>query len=62
MSVRGRPKAPETKPVMVRMTEDLIDQIDEVRKEQDGLPTRPEMIRRMVEDWLSQHTSADKTN
>jgi metal-responsive CopG/Arc/MetJ family transcriptional regulator len=44
------------------MTEDLMDQIDEVRKEQDGLPTRPEMIRRMVEDWLSQHTRADTTN
>ena len=62
MSARGRPKAPETKPVMVRMTEDLIDQIDDVRKQQDGLPTRPEMIRRMVEDWLAQHAGTDTTN
>jgi metal-responsive CopG/Arc/MetJ family transcriptional regulator len=38
---------------MVRMTDDLVDKIDEARKLQSDLPTRPEMIRRMLEEWLT---------
>lgn len=48
---RGRPKSTETKPVMVRMTEELIAKIDDARMAETDLPTRPEMIRRMLEDW-----------
>ncbi|UTH46151.1 ribbon-helix-helix protein, CopG family [Loktanella salsilacus] len=40
---------------MVRMTDDLVDKIDEARKLQSDLPTRPEMIRRMLEDWLARN-------
>jgi metal-responsive CopG/Arc/MetJ family transcriptional regulator len=55
MSGRGRPRSADTKPVMVRMTDDLVDKIDEARKLQSDLPTRPEMIRRMLEDWLARN-------
>ena len=47
----GRPEA-DTKPVMIRMSNDLIDQIDAYRRTLDGLPTRPEVIRRIVADFL----------
>ena len=55
MAGRGRPRTADTKPVMVRMTDDLVDKIDEARKLQSDLPTRPEMIRRMLEDWLARN-------
>jgi metal-responsive CopG/Arc/MetJ family transcriptional regulator len=55
MAGRGRPRSADTKPVMVRMTDDLVDKIDEARKLQSDLPTRPEMIRRMLEDWLARN-------
>ena len=55
MAGRGRPKSTETKPVMVRMTDELIGKIDAARMTEEGLPTRPEMIRRMVEDWLERN-------
>ncbi|WP_373030624.1 ribbon-helix-helix protein, CopG family [Sulfitobacter sp.] len=47
----GRPKI-DSEAVNVRLTRDVIGRIDEARKEQPDLPTRPEMIRRMIEDWL----------
>ncbi|WP_392337154.1 ribbon-helix-helix protein, CopG family [Loktanella salsilacus] len=53
MAGRGRPRSADTKPVMVRMTDDLVDKIDEARKLQSDLPTRPEMIRRMLQEWLA---------
>ncbi|WP_281242601.1 hypothetical protein [Loktanella fryxellensis] len=37
------------------MTDNLIDQIDRTRMLQPDLPTRPKMIRRMLEEWLAQH-------
>ena len=40
---------------MVRMTPDLIARIDEARRQVDDLPSRPEMIRRMLEDWLAKN-------
>ena len=55
MAGRGRPRSAETKPVMVRMTDGLVDKIDDARKLQSDLPTRPEMIRRMLEDWLARN-------
>ena len=29
-----------------------IEAIDMERKQQDDLPSRPEMIRRMIDDWI----------
>ncbi|WP_417264302.1 ribbon-helix-helix protein, CopG family [Celeribacter sp.] len=48
---RGRPKT-DTQPVMVRLPAEVLAEIDAARKNQDDLPTRPEMIRRMIEAWL----------
>ncbi|SNR44800.1 ribbon-helix-helix domain-containing protein [Puniceibacterium sediminis] len=47
----GRPKT-DTEAVNVRLTREIVGRIDEARKGQPDLPTRPEMIRRMIEDWL----------
>ncbi len=41
---------------MVRMTDDLIAKIDAARIAESGVPTRPEMIRRMLEDWLTRNS------
>lgn len=47
----GRPEA-DTKPVMIRMSNDMIDEIDAYRRTQDDLPTRPEVIRRVMAEFL----------
>lgn len=47
----GRPKS-DTEGVMVRLPREMIRQLDEVRREQEDIPTRPEMIRRILSDWL----------
>ncbi len=57
MAGRGRPKTAETHPITVRMTDEFLLKIDEARKLQSDLPTRPEMIRRMLEDWLARNDS-----
>lgn len=38
--------------VLVRLPDDMIAQIDEVRRGEEDIPTRPEMIRRILQDWL----------
>lgn len=47
----GRPVA-DTEPVMIRMTRDMIKAIDDYRRTVDDLPTRPEVIRRVMADFL----------
>ncbi len=54
MTKSERPKA-DTKPVLVRLPTPTLQQIDDARRLEDDLPTRPEMIRRMIEDWLQRH-------
>lgn len=53
MKSRGRPKI-DTSPVMVRMPDEMIAQLDVVRRTSEDLPSRPELIRRIVEEWLAQ--------
>ena len=48
----GRPRS-DTEPVMIRMTPGLIEAIDNRRREEPDLPTRPEMIRRILADALN---------
>lgn len=43
----GRPRT-DTEPVMIRMTPQLIAAIDDRRRDEVDLPTRPEMIRRLL--------------
>lgn len=56
MKSRGRPKT-DTAPVMVRMPTALIETLDEARRAEEDLPTRPELIRRILEEWAAgRHT------
>jgi hypothetical protein len=50
----GRPKS-DTEGVMVRLPREMIRQLDGVRREQEDIPTRPEMIRRILADWLDRN-------
>nr|WP_246002260.1 ribbon-helix-helix protein, CopG family [Pacificibacter maritimus] len=34
------------------MPAELIEQLDEIRRTEADLPSRPELIRRIVEDWM----------
>ena len=49
----GRPKK-DTEQVTVRLLVETIEAIDASRKLETDLPSRPEMIRRMIDDWLAQ--------
>ena len=54
MAKLGRPKV-DTMAVMLRLHSDVVKQIDNVRREEEDLPTRPEMIRRIIDDWLEEN-------
>lgn len=47
----GRPVA-DTEPVMIRMEREMIRAIDEYRRTLEDLPTRPEVIRRVMAEFL----------
>lgn len=47
----GRPPV-DTEPVTIRMSRDMIRAIDDYRRTQEDLPTRPEVIRRVLAAWL----------
>ena len=42
----------DTQAVLVRMPVEMIERIDALRRAEDDLPTRPEMIRRLVEQQM----------
>lgn len=48
---RGRPPA-DTEQVLVRMSNELIEKLDKLRREAEDLPSRPEVVRRLVEKAL----------
>lgn len=43
----GRPKI-HSEPITVRVPADLLEQIDNLRRVEQDVPNRPEMIRRLV--------------
>lgn len=53
MAKMGRPKV-DTEPVNVRMDRELLQALDDYRRSQDDLPTRPEVVRRALQEWLEQ--------
>ena len=55
MNKIGRPRT-ETEAVTLRLSKDMIAQIDELRRSEDDIPTRPEMIRRILQDWIEQNS------
>jgi metal-responsive CopG/Arc/MetJ family transcriptional regulator len=52
---RGRPTA-ETSAVNLRLPDDVLQAIDDARRKQSDLPNRPEMIRRIIVDWLKMNS------
>ncbi|WP_417239473.1 ribbon-helix-helix protein, CopG family [Celeribacter halophilus] len=46
------PPKKDTEALTLRISRDLIDAIDERRRQEKDLPTRPEMIRRALIEWL----------
>lgn len=50
---KGRPPT-DTQPVMIRMTPEMIAALDDARRNITDLPTRPELVRRVMTDWLRQ--------
>lgn len=48
---RGRPRV-DTEAVNLRLAREIIEAIDDQRRQEKDLPTRPEMIRRALVEWL----------
>lgn len=51
-SSKGRPKV-DTEPVMVRLPSALLVVIDEFRRDQQNIPSRPEAIRLLLKSHLT---------
>ena len=51
MVQKGRPSTNSTG-IMLRIRDDIIKKIDDIRREEDDLPSRQEMIRRMIDEWF----------
>lgn len=49
---KGRPRV-DTEAVNLRLSREMLQAIDERRRLEDDLPTRPEMIRRALAQWLA---------
>jgi metal-responsive CopG/Arc/MetJ family transcriptional regulator len=50
-SKKGRPRT-DTEAVNLRLSREILREIDDRRKLEEDLPTRPEMIRRALAQWL----------
>ena len=50
MTKMGRPRT-ETEALTLRLSKDMLKIIDDARREEEDLPTRPEMIRRVLKAW-----------
>ncbi|WP_128255489.1 ribbon-helix-helix protein, CopG family [Falsirhodobacter deserti] len=50
------PPKKDTEALTLRLSRDLIEAIDERRRDEADLPTRPEMIRRALIEWLEMKT------
>ncbi|WP_417679401.1 hypothetical protein [Pseudodonghicola sp.] len=51
MAKMGRPKL-DTEPVTIRMDRQMLKAIDDYRRLQEDLPSRPEVVRRVMTEWL----------
>ncbi len=52
MTKMGRPRK-ETEAVTVRLPVEMLKKLDDARRAEDDLPTRPEMIRRILDGWAA---------
>lgn len=39
-------------PITLRLSHEMLEEIDELRREEKDLPSRPEMVRRIIEVYL----------
>jgi len=46
------PPKKDTEAVMLRLPRNMVAALDERRRQADDLPSRPEMIRRILTEWL----------
>jgi hypothetical protein len=52
MKKMGRPPV-DTASITLRLHKDMIALIDDARRKEEDIPTRPEMIRRVLEAWAA---------
>ncbi|WP_347917481.1 ribbon-helix-helix protein, CopG family [Paracoccus marcusii] len=52
MVITMAPPKKDTEALTLRLSRSMIDAIDERRRLEADIPTRPEMIRRVLEKWL----------
>lgn len=45
------PPKKDTEALTLRLSRDMLELIDEARRKEADIPTRPEMIRRVLEAW-----------
>ncbi|MGP3699394.1 hypothetical protein [Rhodobacter sp. NSM] len=57
MAKMGRPSA-DTEPVTIRMDRRMLRAIDDYRRMQEDLPSRPEVVRRVMAKWLAEFEKA----
>lgn len=57
MKKLGRPTK-ETEAVNVRLELDVIQQLDDARRTEPDLPSRPEMIRRIMKLWFNEKSES----
>jgi metal-responsive CopG/Arc/MetJ family transcriptional regulator len=51
------PPKKDTEALTLRLGRELIEAIDALRRDQPDIPTRPEMVRRILQAWIEQHPS-----
>ncbi len=59
MTQRGRPKT-DTSAIMVRVHKSMLDALDAECEKRPDSPSRPEMIRRIIADWLEQKSQVEE--
>jgi metal-responsive CopG/Arc/MetJ family transcriptional regulator len=49
------PPKKDTEALTLRLGQDMIHAIDTIRRNEKDIPTRPEMIRRILQAWIEQN-------
>lgn len=49
------PPKKDTEALTLRLGREMIEAIDSLRRDQPDIPTRPEMIRRILQAWIEEH-------
>ena len=55
----GRPRS-DTEAITLRLPREMIEQLDDLRRDQKDIPTRPEMIRRILQEKLETEGGQEK--